>query len=60
MEYSIHAVDMASRVIGRNPVSARGRWSRSFLDDPSAGVPGDVSDVWTVEYDFGDTAGLKA
>ena len=54
IEYSIHSVDMASLLIGRNPVSARGTCARNFLDLMEDPRPGDVQDIWTAEYDFGD------
>jgi len=54
IEYSIHSVDMASLMIGRNPVSARGTCARNFLDNLPTPIPGDVRDIWTTEYDFGD------
>lgn len=57
VEYSIHAIDMASLMIGRNPVSATGECGRFLLDRYKNPRPGDVKDHWLATYDFGD--GLK-
>lgn len=57
IEYSIHAIDMASLMIGRNPLSATGQCGRFLLDRYPDPRPGDVKDHWLATYDFGD--GLK-
>jgi predicted dehydrogenase len=57
VEYSIHAIDMASLMIGRNPLSATGQCGRFLLDRYADPRPGDVKDHWLATYDFGD--GLK-
>ena len=57
IEYSIHAIDMASLMIGRNPLSATGQCGRFLLDQYTDPRPGDVKDHWLATYDFGD--GLK-
>ncbi len=54
VEYSVHAIDVASLFIGRPPVSATGQTGRNFLDGLSEPVPGDVQDLWIVEYDYGN------
>ena len=50
IEFSIHAIDMASLMIGRPPVSATGFCERNIIDD----MPGDVRDITSVTYDYGD------
>ena len=50
IEFSIHAIDLASLMIGRPPVSATGFCERNLIDD----MPGDVRDVTHVVYDYGD------
>lgn len=50
MEFSIHAIDLASLMIGRPPVSATGFCERNFVSH----IPGDVRDVTSVVYDYGD------
>lgn len=57
MEFSIHAIDMASLMIGRNPLSATGFCSRKLIDLMPEPTPGDVRDLWVATYDYGD--GLK-
>lgn len=57
IEFSIHAIDMASLMIGRNPLSATGECGRFLLDRYPDPHPGDVKDHWLATYDFGD--GLK-
>ncbi len=57
IEYSIHAIDMASLMIGRNPLSATGQCGRFLLDRYPDARSGDVKDHWLATYDFGD--GLK-
>ena len=57
IEYSIHAIDMASLMIGRNPISASGYCGRYLLDHLPEPRPGDVRDHWVATYDYGD--GLK-
>lgn len=57
IEFSIHAIDMASLMIGRNPVSATGQCGRFLLDRYPVPRPGDVKDHWLATYDYGD--GLK-
>jgi len=57
IEYSIHAIDMASLMIGRNPISASGYCGRFLLDHLPDPRPGDVRDHWVATYDYGD--GLK-
>lgn len=54
VEYSIHAIDMASLMIGRNPVSATGFCDRIMLDKLPEPRPGDVKDVWVAHYDYGN------
>ena len=54
IEYSIHAIDMASLMIGRNPLSATGWCDRIILDKLPEPRPGDVKDVWVATYDYGD------
>lgn len=54
IEFSIHAIDMASLLIGRNPVSATGFCERNFLDVMPDPRPGNVKDVFVATYDFGD------
>lgn len=54
IEFSIHAIDMASLMIGRNPVSARGHCGRFLLDKLPSPRPGDVRDHWVATYDYGD------
>lgn len=55
VEFSIHSIDMASLLIGRNPVSATGFCGRKLVDIMP--TPGDVRDHWVATYDYGD--GLK-
>ncbi len=52
VEFSIHSIDMASLMIGRNPLSATGYCGRNFLD----GMPiaSDVKDHWVATFDYGD------
>lgn len=50
MEFSIHAIDMASLMIGRPPISATGFCERNIIKD----MPGDVRDVTSVVYDYGE------
>lgn len=50
VEFSIHAIDMASLMIGRPPVSATGFSGREIITD----MPGDVRDITNVVYDYGD------
>lgn len=52
VEFSIHSIDMASLMIGRNPLSATGYCGRNFLD----GMPiaSDVRDHWVTTFDYGD------
>ncbi len=57
IEFSIHAIDMASLMIGRNPISATGHCGRFLLDKYPDPRPGDVKDHWLATYDYGD--GLK-
>lgn len=57
IEFSIHSIDMASLMIGRNPISATGHCGRFLLDQYADPRPGDVMDHWLATYDFGD--GLK-
>jgi predicted dehydrogenase len=57
IEYSIHAIDMASLMIGRNPVSATGFCGRVLLDKLPQPRPGDVQDHWVATFDYG--AGFK-
>jgi predicted dehydrogenase len=54
IEYSIHAIDMASLMIGRNPLSATGWCGRVLLDKLPEPRPGDVMDHWIATYDYGD------
>ncbi len=62
VEFSIHAIDMASLMIGRNPVSATGHTGRVLLDKLPEPRPGDVRDRWVASYDYGDgfTVELRA
>jgi len=53
VEYSIHAIDMASLMIGRNPISATGYCGRFLLDKLPDPRPGDVRDHWVATYDYG-------
>ena len=53
IEFSIHAIDLASLMIGRPPISATGFCERNLIKH----IPGDVRDVTNVVYDYGD--GLK-
>jgi predicted dehydrogenase len=57
VEYSIHSIDMASLMIGRNPISATGECGRFLLDKLPEPRPGDVKDHWLAMFDYGD--GLK-
>lgn len=54
VEFSIHAIDMASLMIGRNPLSATGWCGRVLLDKMPEPRPGDVRDHWIATYDYGD------
>jgi predicted dehydrogenase len=54
VEFSIHAIDMASLMIGRNPLSATGWCGRVLLDKLPEPRPGDVRDHWIATYDYGD------
>ena len=54
IEFSIHAIDMASLMIGRPPVSATGFCERQFVDQTPNAHPGDVKDVFNAVYDYGD------
>lgn len=53
IEYSIHAIDMASLMIGRNPLSATGFCGRVLLDKLPEPRPGDVQDHWVAHFDYG-------
>jgi myo-inositol 2-dehydrogenase / D-chiro-inositol 1-dehydrogenase len=53
IEYSIHAIDMASMMLGRNPVSATGFCGRVLLDKLPEPRPGDVQDHWVAHFDYG-------
>lgn len=57
IEFSIHSIDLASLLIGRNPKSATGQCGRFLLDKLPDVPPSDVQDHWLVTYDYGD--GLK-
>jgi len=57
VEFSIHSIDMAALMIGRNPVSATGECGRFLLDKLPEPRPGDVKDHWIAMFDYGD--GLK-
>ncbi len=50
VEFSIHAIDLASLMIGRPPVSATGFCERNMINH----IPGDVRDVTSVVYDYGN------
>jgi len=50
IEFSIHAIDMASLFIDRPPISASGFSERNLIND----MPGDVRDSCIVAYDHGD------
>lgn len=50
IEFSIHAIDMASLFIGRPPVSASGFCERNMIND----MPGDVQDICVAAYDYGE------
>lgn len=52
VEYSIHSIDMASLMIGRNPISATGYCGRNFLD--AMPVASDVMDHWVATFDYGE------
>lgn len=54
VEFSIHAIDMASLMIGRPPVSATGYCGRYLLDHLPEPRPGDVKDHWVATFDYGD------
>lgn len=54
IEFSIHSIDMASLMIGRNPLSATGWCGRVLLDKQPEPRPGDVRDHWIATYDYGD------
>jgi len=57
IEFSIHSIDLASLLIGRNPKSATGECGRFLLDHLPGVPPSDVQDHWLVTFDYGD--GLK-
>ncbi len=52
VEFSIHSIDMASLMIGRNPVSATGYSGRNFLD--AMPIASDVRDHYIATCDYGD------
>jgi myo-inositol 2-dehydrogenase / D-chiro-inositol 1-dehydrogenase len=54
VEYSIHAIDVASLMMGRPPKSATGICRRNLLDHLAEPRPGDVKDLMLVEYDYGE------
>ena len=54
IEFSIHAIDLASLMIGRPPLSATGHCGRFLLDKMPDPRPGDVRDHWLATYDYGD------
>jgi len=54
VEYSIHSIDMAALMIGRNPLSATGSCRRFLLDKLPEPRPGDVMELWHAMIDFGD------
>ena len=54
IEYSIHAIDMASLMIGRKPISATGWCGRVLLDKLPVPRTGDVRDHWIATYDYGE------
>ncbi len=54
IEFSIHALDLASLMIGRNPISATGFCGRFLLDHMPDPRPGDVKDHWVATYDYGN------
>ncbi len=54
IEFSIHAIDLASLMIGRNPISATGFCGRKLVDEMPEPTPGDVRDHWVATYDYGD------
>jgi myo-inositol 2-dehydrogenase/D-chiro-inositol 1-dehydrogenase len=54
IEFSIHAIDLASLMIGRNPVSATGFCGRKLIDLMPEPTPGDVRDHFVATYDYGD------
>jgi myo-inositol 2-dehydrogenase/D-chiro-inositol 1-dehydrogenase len=54
IEFSIHAIDLASLMIGRNPISATGYCGRNLVDHMPDPTPGDVRDHWVATYDYGD------
>lgn len=54
VEFSIHAIDMASLMIGRDPLSATGFCARQMLDKLPSPRPGDVKDIWVAHFDYGD------
>jgi predicted dehydrogenase len=54
VEFSIHSIDMASLMIGRNPVSATGFCGRVLLDKLPEPRPGDVMDHWVAHFDYGN------
>ncbi|MCH7227249.1 Gfo/Idh/MocA family protein [Haloferula sp. A504] len=62
IEFSIHAIDMASLMVGRPPVSATGHTGRVLLDKLPEPRPGDVQDRWVATYDYGEgfTVELRA
>lgn len=54
IEFSIHSIDLASLMIGRNPKSATGYGRRFLLDQLPDGRKSDVRDHWLITYDYGD------
>jgi predicted dehydrogenase len=54
VEFSIHSIDMASLMIGRNPISATGFCGRSLIDRMEKPIPGNVQDHWVATYDYGE------
>jgi myo-inositol 2-dehydrogenase / D-chiro-inositol 1-dehydrogenase len=54
IEFSIHSIDMASLMIGRNPLSASGECGRFLLDELPDPRPGDVKDHWIAMFDYGN------
>lgn len=54
IEFSIHAIDLASLMIGRAPKSATGFTRRFLLDEYPSKLKGDVNELWVATYDFGD------
>ncbi|MBT8043513.1 MAG: Gfo/Idh/MocA family oxidoreductase [Verrucomicrobiae bacterium] len=54
VEFSIHAIDMASLMIGRPPISATGYCGRYLLDEMPDAPQSDVRDHWFATFDYGD------